>query len=681
MNQENVSLKQSQSQSVPLFIPQQKEDGKKKIFVQLLGGTGSQMLGLEKGYIIAKRTDRELILDLSSYTNGYHFPYALDYFNINFKKINYTFRSFSYGSFNMVPQDFVRDYMPEVLNTTPMNMEEIIQICEKIPSNRHIYLVGESPGCDETHYDEELRALFQPRTPTIFLDEFKKEIQNKQSVAIYLRRQEYVSLGFAKGFDFYQAAINYFTEKYGDVHFYIFSDNINEAKQALGNSDHYHYVKLVGGADSHIEALFCIAQCNHRIIGRTIWAYWGKMLHMGEGSEQVGYQAISSRHTSHGKTDVQFNDEDVQFYSKKEIKIIEPTRIYHLEEIFSTISQILGLGAQATPEQIHTALEIIVKLSFDTFFITKELQDHLFTLYESICLIKKDYLRAEQCLIEHLFTSPDSTETNLRLHHVKLIRQQPLKACFYGAKVCRLAEKSNIYQILSQTFKGGEYEEIFHQLTHGKKIHFIFKKQGQFSFQTNHFDALVSWVHKLGHQVSVMDTNISNSNQENHHLSRGYISYKSDSNIICYQLAEGTTTVPFSTNDIIQNIVATSDLPTVVVSRSPQFSSQFKNEIYWDYSSPLDQERFLYRGCDDAFFEQMDRKMCQNKPYVITTDPIKVSWFKRFVGDKVFLCEPYTEDSYHITGDRFEFEEQPISHDIFLKFVARFVQITDEITN
>ena len=83
------------------------------VIVQVIGGTASQMSALARGYLVAERLNKELVLDVADYDNGYKFPYALDYFqDINYRKLTYAHVGWQRISEGVVPEEFIKAYQP-----------------------------------------------------------------------------------------------------------------------------------------------------------------------------------------------------------------------------------------------------------------------------------------------------------------------------------------------------------------------------------------------------------------------------------------------------------------------------------------------------------------------------------------------------------------------------------------
>ena len=112
------------------------------VIVQVIGGTASQMSAFSRGYVVAKKLNKELVLDVSDYMNGYKFSYALDYFNISNRKLKYVHATPYVISERVVPPEFMEKYQPYVINTRNMTMEEI---CQEALAHKdeNIYMVGE----------------------------------------------------------------------------------------------------------------------------------------------------------------------------------------------------------------------------------------------------------------------------------------------------------------------------------------------------------------------------------------------------------------------------------------------------------------------------------------------------------------------------------------------------------
>ncbi|BBB24806.1 alpha-1,2-fucosyltransferase [Amphritea japonica] len=106
------------------------------------------------------------------------------------------------------------------------------------------------------------------------------------SVSMHIRRGDYVSDKAAHNthgvcsLDYYYAAVTFFEERYPDVDFYIFSDDIEWVKENL-NVQRAHYIsseeKRFAGED-----IYLMSQCDHNIVANSSFSWWGAWLNANE---------------------------------------------------------------------------------------------------------------------------------------------------------------------------------------------------------------------------------------------------------------------------------------------------------------------------------------------------------------------------------------------------------------
>lgn len=659
------------------------QHNKRKLIIHIEGGTTSQLLNCYAGYIISKDTNRELILDISSFDNGYHFPYALDAFGIDFKKLKYQWKSTQIFSETCVSNEYINEMNPTFIEMK-ISLRETLELCKKHDDKETIHLVGDNVaiGCNE-HF-EEFSEKYKPNYKLLFLDKFKEKIKGRISVGVYARRGEYLKYGWASGFEFFKAGINYFNEKYKDVDFYIFSDNLEEVKENLGNYSNFHYVKFIGGADAHIEALYALASCTHSLVGNTLWSHYIVLLNNKETAEHVRlYDEYMPHFVSFSLkcTGTIFKEEDIIKYLNTESNINIKTQTTNVSEKIEVIKKLMQ---ESKHEQ---AMNEIVDISLDSFDVTLQQRDELTMLFEKLCINTGELLRAEQSLIEHRYANPESLIVNANLAIVKAKRNKMLQSLFYAIGTVKLDKTGNITKQLSNLFETTNLKPDYKFLSTSKKMHFIFINTYKFSFFTMHKDGLISWLSKMGHKVSILDLKFSDlgemSSEENKiKLSLLKAPYKSDSNIDVYALVLDRNEPEMLISQVIGILSQKIPFPAIIVNRNFNFGFKAKNLplIYWDFSQKRDNETEHILESNNSM-EDIDKHMCQYSPYVITTDERKVDFFKGLVGDKVFLLDKYATAEYTIDNEIYPFDETQISNDQFLKFVLQFLGIADYLTD
>lgn len=117
-------------------------------------------------------------------------------------------------------------------------------------------------------------------------DRTNKEIIEKicscNSVSIHIRRGDYLNsewekiLGVIKGTAYYRNSIDYIEKKVSDPHYFIFSDDIQWAKDNL-KLVNCTYLDHNKGSESYID-MYLMSLCKHNIIANSTFSWWGAWL-------------------------------------------------------------------------------------------------------------------------------------------------------------------------------------------------------------------------------------------------------------------------------------------------------------------------------------------------------------------------------------------------------------------
>ena len=109
--------------------------------------------------------------------------------------------------------------------------------------------------------------------------EIKKMIEDSNSVAVHIRRGDYVGdpvLGDLVPIEYYERAVNIIKEKVSNPKFYVFSDDSEWSKANLC-LDNCVYVDWNKGLDSYKD-MYLMALCKHNIIPNSSFSWWGALL-------------------------------------------------------------------------------------------------------------------------------------------------------------------------------------------------------------------------------------------------------------------------------------------------------------------------------------------------------------------------------------------------------------------
>ena len=249
------------------------------VVAEILGGLGNQLSAYACGYSVAKYLGQELVLDVSDYTHkGYFRPYCLDKLQIgSCRKLVYPPASAGFMEVDCIPEELRDSGFRVVKHADYKTREELLNAVE---GAGNVYLLGYG-GMQYCTQEEqaEVKRQFQLKTPSPAVEQFRRRIQGEYSVAVHLRRTDFVGLGWQSSAAYYQAAVAYVRLFHPEARFYFFSDDIEYAKEQFGPREDYHYVHLLGGMDVDLEEFFCISACDGRILTRqSSFSSWASLL-------------------------------------------------------------------------------------------------------------------------------------------------------------------------------------------------------------------------------------------------------------------------------------------------------------------------------------------------------------------------------------------------------------------
>lgn len=227
-----------------------------------MGGFASQVSKYAFGYAIAERLRLELVLDLSDYYRGYFRPYSLCYLEIPSHCI-------------VTDQNDIKRIagVREIKNS--MDMQEMF----KYPERGHYWINREEDDYRdflnenrnlEICVDSKALLFFRLKKSleVDFSKFFLEKVSSKNSVAVHIRRGDFVGLGWEDQEAFYEAAIILFSKWVDSVQFYFFSNDMSWVKKKFGTQDNFHFVSAARGNLGDVEELLCMAHCRYRILSR-----------------------------------------------------------------------------------------------------------------------------------------------------------------------------------------------------------------------------------------------------------------------------------------------------------------------------------------------------------------------------------------------------------------------------
>lgn len=105
-------------------------------------------------------------------------------------------------------------------------------------------------------------------------------IQSTNSIAMHIRRGDYIlakiyeNLGESK---YYENAMNYFENRFENITYFIFSDDLTWCKNNLRSNKRAIFVDCNKGRDSFFD-MKLMSHCKHNIIANSSFSWWGAWL-------------------------------------------------------------------------------------------------------------------------------------------------------------------------------------------------------------------------------------------------------------------------------------------------------------------------------------------------------------------------------------------------------------------
>jgi hypothetical protein len=259
------------------------------ICIQLSGGLGNQMFQYACGRSLAYHHQTELVFDISRLNKNHGGStirqYALDIFNIQGKEISEAGLGKSKPLIYRILNTLSIKIRGKGIQTPAYFIENKFSYnagIEKISGNCFLSGYWQSP-----YYFQSIEYLIRqeftfPNKLNRENSDWLNEIHNANSVSLHIRRTDFVNNishdihGFCS-MDYYREAINIICSKVNDPVFFIFSDDIEWAKQNLKVTHPCSFISGNKGSKSYID-MQMMSACKHNVIANSSFSWWGAWL-------------------------------------------------------------------------------------------------------------------------------------------------------------------------------------------------------------------------------------------------------------------------------------------------------------------------------------------------------------------------------------------------------------------
>ena len=227
------------------------------IIIKLKGGLGNQMFQYAYGRKL-ELSGKKVVFDTSFFKGN--------------KAKKDAAREFKLNKFNLQTQSSFSDkkhVFLDIFNKIKRNLG--FKIKEFYQGEKYFIAVGEL-----------IRREFTLKKELSFrAQEILQKIEKDNSISLHIRRGDYVTnlktsaYHGVYGLDYYRAAMKLIKEKISNPIFFIFSDDINWAKENFAGEE---FIFVSSPEIEDVEEMILMSKCKHNIIANSSFSWWGAWL-------------------------------------------------------------------------------------------------------------------------------------------------------------------------------------------------------------------------------------------------------------------------------------------------------------------------------------------------------------------------------------------------------------------
>lgn len=256
-----------------------------KAVVELCGGLGNQLFCYAFGFSQAKKYNAELWIDTSLHDSGLCRRLEILDLNIQYDKkisIQYSRNMF----LRKLGYNWVRKKQKTGWSTKTYKVEEAFLPYAEIPLISDTYYRGYWQNYRFFDpYRDEIIKMIRPRYNVEHeYQDYRDKLLSTNSVAVHVRRGDYLKNGWDLSTDYYVAARNRIREWNRDIDVYIFSDDVeycrNFFREIFPDAVYPEYKTR----NAAIDDLMLMASCQYMIIANSTYSWWAAYMNSRKDS-------------------------------------------------------------------------------------------------------------------------------------------------------------------------------------------------------------------------------------------------------------------------------------------------------------------------------------------------------------------------------------------------------------
>lgn len=258
------------------------------VVVKLLGGLGNQMFQYSTGRAVAHRARTELLLDVSGFAHYDLRRYELDEWAIRARVASP--EELAHAGVAARSPTWLSRISTALLPTPSVNRFKETSfgydagILKVAPP---AYLEGYWQS--DRYFSDVAELLRREFVLKQAFDASNQDISARileagaRAVSLHVRRGDYVSNPQTTRYHgvcplaYYVTAVNYISERVSNPHFFVFSDDLEWARENL-NLDYAMTLVDVNGSDRSAWDMALMMACRHHVIANSSFSWWGAWL-------------------------------------------------------------------------------------------------------------------------------------------------------------------------------------------------------------------------------------------------------------------------------------------------------------------------------------------------------------------------------------------------------------------
>ena len=262
--------------------------------VNILGGLGNQMFQYAFAYALSKEQNSIVKLDIRDF-EGYDLrEYELDIFNVSLPiSTQVEADELKYKKESLIQKVFQKIKKSPIPFANSYCREPHFHYDGKVFAlTGDIYFEGywQSEKYFVKYKDDLLKEFTLKKDLHSQSQNYMEQIISTEAVSLHIRRGDYVTNQHTNSVhgtcpvEYYQKAVQKIEEGINAPHFFIFSDDLEWAKDNLSFIENLTFIELDTNVPDH-EEMILMSKCQHNIIANSSFSWWGAWLN--QNNEKV----------------------------------------------------------------------------------------------------------------------------------------------------------------------------------------------------------------------------------------------------------------------------------------------------------------------------------------------------------------------------------------------------------